>query len=881
MEQFQLGDRIVDLVSCTVRAGSEVHELTPIEVKLLEYLARRAGEVVGRDELMVEVWGYRPGVRSRTIDNTASRLRTKIEDDPSAPRHLHALYGRGLRLDEAVPLTRTAPSTRFVGRAEALADLVAAVNRGARLVTVWGPAGAGKTRLVTEVLPRLTLSPVIVPCASVRDEAGLDAAVAGALGVVGATPAVVVRALGARGAVAVVLDECERAAGPIGARVGAWLAQVPRLRVLATSRIGLGVAGEQLVALGPLSEPDGIALFVDRARLRDPRFDADPDQIRPLVVAVDALPLALELAAARVHLTGLPALLALVRASVGVLASAEGASMAAVVEHSWSLLEPAAQRVLRDACVLEGPFALDDLAAVAGIDAGSALHHVDALVAHALIRVVGEGSYAPYAVVREWVRRAGADPEALRRHAAWFGRLGERAPLERGRFDAALRRRLVAADADLRAVLARRDTTDPAQVARCAAALVWRAAREGPIGDGLAVVQALDDLPCEPRIRVALAIGEAVLGQLGGALEPSLAALDRGIAIAADPPDVVQLRTTAAITRRLLGDVAGTERELAAAAPYAADAGIHQALWLQTRANYATSFAEAEPLLIRAAGIARRYGDRLTEGASYALAAHLSEGTLAWDHLRGLYRRALDVFGADELAARHRGAAFMMFARTERRAGALDAAERLLEEAITLCDRVGRLDTLYTAQIEQARVWLARGWDDDAYDLVAPIAIHTIVRPERNVAHAHLVLGLLAEARGDRVVARRAAEAALDHGVAGRWWDVETGAHELLAVLDDDATAARAHVDAAHATETAAGGPWADAVVRRWAIRCLVETTIGDVGAARDALAAAIGGLDGLGVSPEADVVRWIRRAERELAIRAGDALSGRFGTRG
>ena len=80
MPAFRLGTRTVDLRAGTICEGSVTTELTPTEVRLLHYLSQRPGEVVPREELLAEVWGYSPSVRSRTIDTTASRLRNKIED---------------------------------------------------------------------------------------------------------------------------------------------------------------------------------------------------------------------------------------------------------------------------------------------------------------------------------------------------------------------------------------------------------------------------------------------------------------------------------------------------------------------------------------------------------------------------------------------------------------------------------------------------------------------------------------------------------------------------------------------------------------------------------------------------------------------------------
>ncbi len=86
---------VVDLDHCRVEGGAA---LTGKEVELLRYLADRPGQVVSREELLEQVWGYRPGVVSRTIDTTVRRLRKKIERDPRKPEALHTMVGEGYRL---------------------------------------------------------------------------------------------------------------------------------------------------------------------------------------------------------------------------------------------------------------------------------------------------------------------------------------------------------------------------------------------------------------------------------------------------------------------------------------------------------------------------------------------------------------------------------------------------------------------------------------------------------------------------------------------------------------------------------------------------------------------------------------------------------------
>jgi len=89
----------VDLEHRSVVRDGEALHLTTKETELLTYLSQRPGEVVERDELLRDVWGYRASVQTRSADNTVLRLRAKIERDPSRPRHLHTIHGVGYRFD--------------------------------------------------------------------------------------------------------------------------------------------------------------------------------------------------------------------------------------------------------------------------------------------------------------------------------------------------------------------------------------------------------------------------------------------------------------------------------------------------------------------------------------------------------------------------------------------------------------------------------------------------------------------------------------------------------------------------------------------------------------------------------------------------------------
>ncbi len=277
-----------------------------------------------------------------------------------------------------------------MGRAGAVRDVADLLDTG-RLVTVLGPGGVGKTRLVGEVARRVAARYAdgvwLAELAAVTDPGRVPAAVAAALGVpdrpgIGVTDTLT--AALARQQLLIVLDNCEQVIAAVAELCGTLLPAADDVRVLATSREPVGLAGETRYRLAPLAVPEpgreadgseAMALFRDRARQADPRFRLDRESspmVARLVRRLDGLPLALELAAARVDSLGLPQLLDRLDARLSLLtgadrrAAARHQSLAATVDWSYQLLTEAEQRVFRQLSVFPGPFTLDGAEAVAG-----------------------------------------------------------------------------------------------------------------------------------------------------------------------------------------------------------------------------------------------------------------------------------------------------------------------------------------------------------------------------------------------------------------------------------------------------------------------------------------------------------------------------------
>ncbi len=300
------------------RAGKDLDALTELEAGLLAYLADRPGQDVSRDELQREVWGYSASVRSRAVDFTMSRLRRKVEPDPSAPRFLHTVRGAGYRFEPGRATAASAPITpppdAFVGRAAELERLRALLSGGARLVTVLGLGGVGKTRLALEFLRNQAQElreVAAVDLSGISERRALLDAVSARLGLpAGAgdpSPRIAQRLSAAH--TLLLLDDVD-ALVPVAAELArAWLA-LPHTRLLVTSRARLRIAGEHVLELGPLSDVAAADLF--RVRSEAIRGPLDPDDLgalAPITAALAGWPLALELAAARTRVLRPSALL--------------------------------------------------------------------------------------------------------------------------------------------------------------------------------------------------------------------------------------------------------------------------------------------------------------------------------------------------------------------------------------------------------------------------------------------------------------------------------------------------------------------------------------------------------------------------------------------
>ncbi len=343
----------------------------------------------------------------------------------------------------APPLLRRtqllATLTSFIGREAELADLAERLPR-TRLLTLTGVAGVGKTRLALEVAarcgPAYADGVTVVELAPAGDDRPVAGVVLAALGLASAGPSVdaaeerLERALAERHLL-LVLDNCEHLVQTVSALIHRLLLRCPALTVLATSREVLSVAGEMVWMAPGLSLPpedaadpsdldgsDAAALFVARARLAQPGFGVTPANVISLAAIcrrLDGLPLALELAAARVHALGVVQLAEHLDDRFRLLtggprsAPARHQTLAAAMDWSYEALTEPEQRLLRRLAVFPQRFDLAAATAVAGegCDTLEVLDLLARLVDKSLVVPEGAAETARYRLL-ETVREYGA-----------------------------------------------------------------------------------------------------------------------------------------------------------------------------------------------------------------------------------------------------------------------------------------------------------------------------------------------------------------------------------------------------------------------------------------------------------------------------------------
>jgi predicted ATPase/class 3 adenylate cyclase/Flp pilus assembly protein TadD len=348
----------------------------------------------------------------------------------------------------------------FVGRATELRALADRLDGGARLVTVLGPGGTGKTRLTRRYAwTWLGDWPGGVFFCDLSEARSLDAihyAVGTALEVPlgrGDVGAQLGHAIAGRGRCLVILDNFEQVVEHAATTVGAWLDRAHDAAFIVTSRERLHVRGEEVFPVEPLPVgADAIELFATRARAQRPDFavtDANRADVAEVVRMLDGLPLAIELAAARIRLLSPSQLVVRMRDRFTILAGARGvaarqATLRAAIDWSWELLSPWEQGAFAQCAVFDGGFTLEAAEAVLDLtpwrEAPPPMDVVQALCDKSLLRTwvpattdrydIEEPFFGMYLTIRDYASQkleASGDIErraVQARHGAYFARFG-------------------------------------------------------------------------------------------------------------------------------------------------------------------------------------------------------------------------------------------------------------------------------------------------------------------------------------------------------------------------------------------------------------------------------------------------------------------------
>ena len=394
----------------------------------------------------------------------------RLKDLP-APERVWQLVVDGLAADfpplrVLSPTNLPAEQTSFVGRAREV-DRAIELLAASRLLTLTGPGGTGKTRLsiriANDLRDRFPDGAFFVALEPLRDPDLFPSAVAQVLGVAerpdrslldGVLDHIREREM------LLVLDNFEQLMGA-APMVGRLLGGAPRLRVLVTSREALRVAGEQEFPVPPMGIPDAtavgdldrlsqyeaVALFIARARAVRPDFavtNENAPAVAELAARLEGLPLAIELAGARVKLLGPEALLARLGSRLDLLGSRavdvsdRQRTLRGAIAWSYDLLDDAERRLFARLSVFAGGATLSAIEAVTGAGlGGDALDLLTGLVDKSLVRGAGDGEeprFAMFETIREFaterLAESGERDELQRRHAGHFRDFAETAEPE-------------------------------------------------------------------------------------------------------------------------------------------------------------------------------------------------------------------------------------------------------------------------------------------------------------------------------------------------------------------------------------------------------------------------------------------------------------------
>jgi predicted ATPase/class 3 adenylate cyclase len=595
-----------------------------------------------------------------------------------------------LRTLETRPHNLPTQATPFLGREREVTEAAALLRSSdARLVTLTGPGGTGKTRLALQVAAELLDAfpdgVFFVPLAALRDPELVPSAIASALGLrdqAGQTPVQAVREALAGKRLLLVLDNVEQVAGS-APFVGELLAAAPALEVLATSRLPLRLRAEREYPVTPLALPpanattpeqllqyEAVRLFVERAQAVRSGFTLTPETaaaVAEITRRLDGLPLAIELAAARVRLLPPAALLARLEKRLPLLtggprdAPARQQTLRDAIAWSYDLLTANEQALFRRLSIFAGGFSLEAAEAVANPGAElDVLDGLDRLSEHSLLRPVAGAEGEPRFVMLETIREyglerleEGGEAETARlAHTEFFLALVEEAePRLTSPEQLLWLERLEAEHDNLRAALGWALAGDAQVALRLAGGLAWFWYFRGYLREGRAWLDRTLAASGDPGPRHAVAFAAA--GRLArhlGDYRGAIALLERSLELARSFQD----RRVEALALHELGALAGLAEGDAAREVALTEASL--ALWRELGDSWGTArtlnnlgyeaylqgdLARAVSLLDEGVTLARAAGDRLVLGYILDSRGVVAEAQGELERATDLYKEAL------------------------------------------------------------------------------------------------------------------------------------------------------------------------------------------------------------------------------------------------
>ena len=474
--QYRFGRFVVQPRERRLLADGQPVTAGPRAFDVLLALIERAGELVTKEALLESVWP-KLIVEENNLQVQVSALRKILGQEAIA-----TIPGRGYRFALEITRANEASSPRvsqrhnlppeltsFIGHEEDL-DEYAALLRQTRLFTMTGIGGSGKSRLAIKlaerVLPSFSDGVWHVDLAPLLDAERVPLTVATTLGVREESDRPVVETLCgdlARRRLLLILDNCEHLAAACAALARQVISAAPGVHLLVTSREGLGVPGERAVTVRSLSFPppgskrdvptvqacEAVRLFVDRAQLSVPKFeltDDIADVVAEICRRLDGIPLAIELAAARVKMLSVEEIRARLDDRFRLLTGSSRIALArqqtllATIQWSYDHLAPEQRQLLREISVFAGGWTLEAAARVAGgtPDEYTVLDLLTRLVDQSLVTIHrAEGGTTRYSLLetvrqyaQERLNESGEGDATRNRHLAYYVALAEKAERE-------------------------------------------------------------------------------------------------------------------------------------------------------------------------------------------------------------------------------------------------------------------------------------------------------------------------------------------------------------------------------------------------------------------------------------------------------------------